>query len=530
MTTRADHRNLSRSGFLKVAGGTVATASLVGAPALLRTATASASAPHVPKRGGILTASVNEEIKILDAYTSEINLWRTIRENVFDTLIYDDLEHLPLSLKPRLATSWRYTDPTTFELTLRTGVRFHDRSSFDAEDVKFSLDRLLTLSSFIGASLGPVSTVIVVDPTHVQIKMRAPFAGLPVGLAHVCIYSKHATQTTFTQQPIGTGPFRFAEFRRAAYTKLTRFEGYWEPGVPYLDEIVLPVIIEDVSRLAALQSGQTDMLLGLSQVDAPLLMTNPSITVLRNLVRSATDVLYLNLFQKPLDNPLARQALSHLIDRKTYYKVILNGFGGAGCSPFIPQNWAYYPKEGDVSRWPYDLAAAKDLLGKAGYPNGKGFHLVFALVADFPEQLEGAQLLQSAVAQVGGSMDFLTQEVPAWIDTIEKNFNYTLSSDTSSRAEADPATTLSDQFMFGPNSIIGRWHNPTVTKILAEGASKFTIADRRPYYWQYQTIWNQHLYGMILGQRDLLSAATHRVHGFVENCENYRNFRYTYIS
>jgi len=530
MATREDNMHLSRSSFLKVAGGTVATASLIGAPALLRGNTAEAGVARVPKRGGRLTASVNEEIKILDAYTSEINLWRTIRENVFDTLIYDDLEHLPLSLKPRLATAWGYKDPTTFELTLRTGVKFHDGSSFDAEDVKFSIDRLLTLNSFIGVSLGPVSKVIVVDPIHVQIKMQRPFAGLPAGLAHVCIYSKNATQKTFTQQPIGTGPFRFAEFRPAAYTKLTRFEEYWEPGVPYLDEIMLPVIIEDASRLAALQSGQTDMLLGLSQADAPILMKDPRIAVLRGLVRSATDVFYLNLYQKPLDNPLARQALSHLIDRKTYYKVILNGFGAAGCSPFIPQNWAYYPKEGDVSRWPYDLSRAKDLLSKAGYPNGKGFHMVFALVVGFPELLEGAQMLQAAVAQVGGSMDILTQEVPVWIDTIEKNFNYNLSSDTSSRAEADPAATLSDQFMFGPNSIIGRWRNPTVNTILDEGASKFTIAERRPYYYQYQTIWNQNLYGMILGQRDLLSASTRRVRGFVENCENYRNFRYTSLS
>jgi ABC-type transport system substrate-binding protein len=349
-------------------------------------------------------------------------------------------------------------------------------------------------------------------------------------LSHICLYSKNATQDTFTSKPIGTGPFTWGPFRAGAYMTLNRFEGYWEPGIPYLDQIVLPYIPENASRLAALESGQTDVLINLSPSDAPTLQKNPNVVILLNKVQNAGEIFYVNSHKPPLDNVLARQALSYMIDRQTYYKVFLNGYGYANCSPFGRTNWAYYPKEGDISRFPYDLERAKTLLAKAGYPNGKGFHLVFSLVAGFPEWLRGAQMVQAVVNQLGGTMDILTQEAPIWVDTIEKTFDYNFSFDYSNGAASDPASTLADKFQFAPDGIISRYHNPAVTKILAEGASKLTIAARRPYYWQYQTIWNQNLYGMILGKRDQLSASTTHVHGFVENPSSYRNFRYTYLT
>src|SRR5262249_47595360 len=151
------------------------------------------------------------------------------------------------------------------------------------------------------------------------------------------------------------------------------------------------------------------------------------IVILPGQVRSSGDLFYLNSHRPPLNNVNARQALSYMLDRQTFYKVFLNGYGYANCSPFDKKNWAYYPKEGDISRFPYNLDTAKSYLAKAGYPGGKGFHLVFSLVAGFPEWLQGAQMLQAAVAKLGGTMDILSQEVTLWVETIEKTFNYDVS-------------------------------------------------------------------------------------------------------
>jgi ABC-type transport system substrate-binding protein len=523
---------LSRSSLFKVAAGSAAAASAFSGPIILLGNRAEAAPAQAPVRGGTLTASVNEEIKILDPHASELSILRTFRENVWDTLVYHDLEHAPVTLKPRLATSWGYKDPITFELTLRSGVKFHDGASFDAEDVKFNLDRVLDpkLNSYLASQLGPVDKVVVVDSTHVRILMKQPYAALAEGLGHICILSKSVTQANLTQQPIGTGPFRFVGFRPGAYIKLQRFDGYWDPGIPYLDGITFPYIPDNATRVAALESGQTDMLINLTPNDAPTLIHNPNLVVLPNKVRNLGDIFYINSHRPPLNNVMARQALSYMIDRQTFYKVFLNGYGYANCSPFDQTNWAYDPKEGAYARFAYNLDTAKSYLAKAGYPNGKGFHLVFCLVAGFPELLQGAQMLQAVVAKLGGTMDIVTQEVTGWVDTIEKTFNYDVSSDYSNGAAADPASTLADKFQFAPDGIISRYHNPTITKLLADGAAKLTPTARRPYYWQYQTIWNQNLYGMILGKRDQLSGSTKRVQGFIENPSHYRNFRYTYLT
>ncbi len=525
---RRDH--VSRSSFLKATAGTLAVTSALAAPTFMRGA--DAATPRGVVRGGKLTASVSEETKILDAHISELATFRMVRENIWDTLIWQDLEGAAPRLRPRLATSWGYTDPTSFDLTLRPGVTFHDGSTFTAEDAKFNLDRVLDpkLNSVLGAGLGPVDRVIVVSPLHLRIKMRRPFAALALGLSHVYIYPKTATQDTFTKKPIGTGPFTFAEFRPGATTRLTRFPGYWEHGVPYLDELIFPLIPENSSRLAALQSGQTDMLIQVNLADVDTVQRNPRLKILPNRVRDFGDILYVNVHRKPLSNPLARQALSYLIDRATFYKVFLKGHGAPNCSPWVPQNWAYDAREGDLSRFPYDPKRAADLLAKAGYPGGKGFHLTFSLVTGFPEWLQGAQMIQAAVAQVGGSMDILTQEGPVWVDTIEKTFAYDLSFDFSGGAAADPAATLSDHFFFAPDAIISRYHDPVMARLIADAASKLTVAQRRPYYLEYQRRWNQNLYGMIVGKRDIISAGSTRVQGYVENPDQYRNFRYTYLT
>ncbi len=85
-------------------------------------------------------------------------------------------------------------------------------------------------------------------------------------------------------------------------------------------------------------------------------------------------------------------------------------------------------------------------------------------------------------------------------------------------------------FFFAPNAVISRYNNPAMATLIAQAASKLTVAQRRPLYWQWQKLWNQNLYGMILGKRDVLSASTTHVHGYVENPDQYRNLRYTYVT
>ena len=153
----------------------------------------------------------------------------------------------------------------------------------------YSLVSVLSIG-YLASGLGQVDRVTVLSPTKVRIKMKKPWAPLAEGLARICIYSKHATQQTFTSKPIGTGPFRFAEFKPSAFTRLERFDNYWERGVPYLDEIMFRLIPEEASRLAALESGQTNLLIQLPLNDAPTVQRNPNPVILRNVVQSFGDI------------------------------------------------------------------------------------------------------------------------------------------------------------------------------------------------------------------------------------------------
>jgi ABC-type transport system substrate-binding protein len=126
-------------------------------------------------------------------------------------------------------------------------------------------------------------------------------------------------------------------------------------------------------------------------------------------------------------------------------------------------------------------------------------------------------------------MDVATQEAPVWVNGL-LNRDFDLSFDTVDRAALDPAATLATHVFYPPNSVVSKYTSPEVDNLLAAGAAKLTVAERRPYYWEYQRLWNQNVWGLILGNIDIASGGTHRVQGYIENSDSFRNFRHTYLS
>ena len=183
---------------------------------------------------------------------------RTIRNCVTEALFDLDPE---ANLIPRLAESWEQTDETTYVIKLRQGVKFHDGNPFDAEVVKFNLERMLNpeTQNVWASEIAQLESVEVIDTHTVQLKTKALLAafliplydmnGMQLSPAAVQVGSGHRFP------PVGTGPFKFVEFIKDQHVILERNPDYWQEGKPYLDQLTFRAIPVDSTRLTELRSG-----------------------------------------------------------------------------------------------------------------------------------------------------------------------------------------------------------------------------------------------------------------------------------
>ena len=298
---------------------------------------------------------------------------------------------------PGLAASWTQPDATTWEFKLRPGVKFHDGSELTAEDVQFSLERPAKIVN----SPGPftsytkmIASMQVVNPLTLRIRTSQPYAPLPGDLSTVYIVSKKAAANASTEDfntgkaLVGTGPFVFSAFKRGESISMTRHEAYWGEK-PAWDKVTLRFITADPARVAALLSGDVDIIESVPPADMPKLKADSRLTIKQ---RPTWRTLFLQLNHgaapkspwftdkagQPLDhNPLkdirVREALSKGLNRQSLVQVALDGFGtpaaqiiGIGLVGFNP---ALKGADG------YDPEGAKKLLAEAGYPNGFGITL-----------------------------------------------------------------------------------------------------------------------------------------------------------
>ena len=332
-------------------------------------------------------------------------------------------------LEPSLAVSWQATTPTTWRFKLRPGVVFHDGSPFSADDAVFSLERALAPPSQRSFQLKGVKDVRKVDPLTIEIQLEAPDAVLPDKVQQIAMMSKawciahgveraqdfNGKQETYAvRNANGTGPFRLERFEPDVRTVLKRHAQWWgwhdarqDPKRHgNLDEVTLVAIRSDATRLAALVSGEIDLVLDPPVQDVERLKREPAIKLLQvtDLGQQylAFDVARDELQdsdvkgRNPFKDPRVRRAVYHAINVELIAQKVLRGLAvptGAYLSPRVDGS----PPELD-KRLPYDPAKARALLAEAGYPNG------FAVTLDcvnVPWREAVCQAMTAMLAQAG---------------------------------------------------------------------------------------------------------------------------------
>jgi ABC-type dipeptide/oligopeptide/nickel transport system permease component/ABC-type transport system substrate-binding protein len=328
------------------------------------------------------------------------------------------------SAEPLLAESWQVSpDGLTVLFRLRGGVNFSDGSAFDASVAKFSLERAIAADSTNPQKprLAAIRAIEALDSRSLRIDLKRRSGGLLQSLAwgsFVMVSPQSAAGNAL--HPIGTGPYRFAEWRRGDSLELVRNPEYWG-GAPPLRAASFKFIADPTAAYAALMAGDVD---AYANYPAP-----ESFAQFRSDARFAVfvgstemeTVLGLNERRAPLDNLMVRRAISHALDRHAIIDGAMFGYGVPIGSHFPPGKPAYVDLTG---RYPYDVAAAKALLAEAGYPHG--FSVVLKLPPPAYARRSG-EIVAAELQAIGVKVKIENLEWAQWLDQVFSRKDFDMS-------------------------------------------------------------------------------------------------------
>lgn len=329
---------------------------------------------------------------------------------------------------PALAESWTISDDgKVYTFKLHKGVKFHDGTDFDAEDVKFSLDRARAPDS-VNAQKGlfaAIDTVEVIDPETVQVTLKHPQGAFlyNMGWGDAVIVAPESADSN-KEKPIGTGPFRFDHWAKGSAVTLVKSDNYWGDPVA-LDKVEFRFIPDAAAAVPAVLSGDVQAFPffpadAVSQVEG-----NPQLKVVIGSTEGET-ILAMNNKKPPLDNLKVRQAISYALDREAIIDGASGGLGQPIGSHVSPSSKAYVDLTG---RYPHDAAKARKLLKEAGFENG------FKTTLKLPPPAyarDGGQIIASQLRNVGIQADIIPVEWAQWLDQVftKKDYDLTIVSHT----------------------------------------------------------------------------------------------------
>ncbi len=335
---------------------------------VLAVAVASRVAPLVAAdAGGELRVAIPWTPENLDPTMNLSSIRAAVGTSLFDSLVGRGADG---KIVPELAESWKLIDDVTWQFKLRKGVVFHDGEPFNAEAVRFTIQRVLdpNQKSPNRANIAEVARVDVLDDTTVNLVTARPYAPFLARLIDFPIVpprytTEHARD--FALHPVGTGPYRFVSLVKDEHLIVEAFDRHWR-GAPRVHRIVFKPIPEPFTRAAALRNSEVDVITTVPPNLGRELERVPGVKVDRV---PSTWLIYLglNAFRKPLSDVRVRQALNYASDVDTIVKSVLDGNGRRLDGPFTRNMFGHDPS---VKGYVYDPAKARKLLAEAGYPDG----------------------------------------------------------------------------------------------------------------------------------------------------------------
>ncbi len=418
-----------------------------------------------------ITVAIGGDPTSLDPHAVDDGNEVVVNDNIFEGLLARDND---MNLVPLLAESFELVDETTWRFTLREGVTFSNGEALTAEAVAFSVGRVIDpefnsqqlpfFETFAGAE--------VVDDLTVDILTNGPDPILPsrVYLLRIAPPAYYSQDIDFSEVPVGSGPYKLVSWERGQQIVLEANEDYWG-GAPEIKEVVIRPIPEDSTRLAALQSGEVDLVRGLipEQIEqAPVAISTPGLEF--PLVRIDTQ-------EGLLADPLIRQAMNYAVDKEAIAEALYEGFAVVADGQLLtPGHFGYNP---DVAAYPYDPEQAMALLAEAGYD---GETITF--VGESGRWLKDGELIEVVAAMltdVGMNVDV---QILEWSNYLDELFNTEQQPDLifvgHDNALFDADRTFSAYYACGGS--ISSYCNEAVTMLIVDGRTETDEAMRLEMY------------------------------------------------
>jgi len=439
----------------------------------------------------------------------------TILEPMYEGLVMRDKN---MQIVPSLATSWTSSEGgKVWTFKLRPGVTFHDGTPFNAESVVHSFMRFLDPKRGLAAAgriTAVVASVKAVDDSTVEFTLKAPYAGfltlLTTNTAKI-VSEKADEGGKLDTMPVGTGAFRFVEWKSGEYVLEERNDKYWGDK-PSVDQLKFTWSPEASVLSMSVQSGQADVVYPLPPVFAPTVKNNPALK-LYDTEGSFVYWVSLNVKLKPLDDVKVRQALNYATDRAALVSALLRGYGTPANSPLAPTN-PFYDKA--LNTYPYDPAKAKALLAAAGLTDG--FTMSTAVQQrDAPI----AEALQGMWAKVGVKLEIRSQEGGVWTKAAFANpeakaadkLNSSIASWSTGSFNPDlqlrPLYATASSAPAGAN--LGFFSDPKLDDLIDKGAAELDDAKAKVIYNEAQKMVNEEAPHVLLYSKRDLMATTAKV-------------------
>ncbi len=481
-----------------------------------------------PSRGGTLVELVQPEPPSLTSAFNTAGPIQVVSPKIFDGLVDYDFDMRP---RPQLATAWDTSaDGLTLSFTLRPGVTWHDGQPFTSADVAWSLlNAWKPLHGRGRATWANVTAVDTPDPLRLVIHLSKPSPAIMNALASAesQILPRHRYDGTdpltnpLNNAPIGTGPFRFKEWKRGTSITIERNPTYWDTGKPALDTIIFRIIPDGAARATALETGEVQLAgdnpVPLSEIGR--LSALPNLRVEHRGFNSANNVLFaeFNLRRPALADPRVRRAIGMACNRDLIARSIWFGQGRTATGPVSRAMAAFYTP--DVPALPFDVPAANRLLDEAGMPRGAGgvrFHMTIDW-APYGETVQRtADYLRQALRAVGIDGEIRSMDFAGWIRRVYTDNDFDMSLFYAS-GTADPTMGL-QRFWWSKSIQKGApftngsgYANPAMDDILESAATEPDAARRIALFHRFQVLAMQDLNILPLIELDGIAFADRRV-------------------